>query len=399
MKVVLLYILIIFLIFTNSLKSNELKKYNIVFIDVIDDPRYKKWGIHPVDIRSKLTKEKRAIEGAKLAIEESKKIERLTKTKFTLKHIRLKNFEEALNYLKTEKIKNYNTVLLDLHIKNFEALNEIIKKNNVSIFFNVSDPNNKLRKQICLANFFHTIPSNQMLTDSVSQYLIKKKWNKSLLLTGPLDKDMDYSNSFRTSAKKFGIKIINEKFFVNNNDPRVRDKNDLSFLTKGKKYNNVFVSDIDGEFSLSVPNATMNNALVTGSAGLIPKAWHWSYLRHGAPQLNGRFERLNNRRMNSEDWAAWISIKTIIESILRTQKVINSNIIKYIKSSSFQLDGSKGISLNYKDKINQLRQTILLVSSNNWVTAKIPLEDFQNRKNNLDTIGISVNDTNCEKGD
>ena len=103
--------------------------------------------------------------------------------------------------------------------------------------------------------------------------------------------------------------------------------------------------------------------------------------------------------MNSEDWAAWISIKTIIESILRTQKVINSNIIKYIKSSSFQLDGSKGISLNYKDKINQLRQTILLVSSNNWVTAKIPLEEFQNRKNNLDTIGISMNDTNCEKGE
>ena len=30
--------------------------------------RYSKWGIHPVDIRSKLNKEKRPIQGALLAI-------------------------------------------------------------------------------------------------------------------------------------------------------------------------------------------------------------------------------------------------------------------------------------------------------------------------------------------
>ena len=34
--------------------------------------RYSKWGIHPVDIRSKLNKEKRPIQGALLAIEDQK---------------------------------------------------------------------------------------------------------------------------------------------------------------------------------------------------------------------------------------------------------------------------------------------------------------------------------------
>ena len=145
--------------------------------------------------------------------------------------------------------------------------------------------------------------------------------------------DEKISSSFKESARKFGIKIYKEKFFVNNNDPRVRDKNNLFYLTKGKKYNNVFISDTDGEFALGVPNATMNPAIVSGSSGLIAKAWHWSYLRHGAPQLNGRFERMNNRRMESKDWAAWISIKTILESVLRIQNISNKNIICLLYTS------------------------------------------------------------------
>ena len=42
--------------------------------------RYSKWGIHPVDIRSKLNKEKRPIQGALLAIQDSEKFTRLTKS-------------------------------------------------------------------------------------------------------------------------------------------------------------------------------------------------------------------------------------------------------------------------------------------------------------------------------
>ena len=32
------------------------------------------------------------------------------------------------------------------------------------------------------------------------------------------------------------------------------EKNDLAFLTKGSRYNSIFISDVDGEFALSVPN-------------------------------------------------------------------------------------------------------------------------------------------------
>ena len=390
-----IYIIFIFFILTFSLKSNELKEYKIVLVDILKDIRYSNWGVHPVDIRSKYNKEKRPIAGAKLAIEDSKMIQRLTKTKFTLDYLRFNDQKDFLAFFKNKKLNEYKAILLDSSKNEINILKEVFKENSKLLFFNITESDNDLRKNICLKNFFHTFPSEAMLTDSIAQYLIKKKWNKVLMLTGPLDEDKILSNSFKQSSKKFGVKIIKEKFFVNSNDPRVRDKNSLAFLTKGKKYNTVFVSDIDGEFALSIPNATMSPALVTGSSGLVAKAWHWSYLRHGAPQLNGRFERLNNRRMESKDWSAWVAIKTLVEAVLRVQSTNNDEIIEYITSNKLNLDGSKGISLSYKKKSNQLRQTILLTTSDNWVTIKAPLDDFQNNNNRLDTLGISPKDITC----
>ena len=78
---------VIFLFFFPTLLScNSLKVYKIAFIDISNDVRYKKWGVHPVDIRSKFNKEKRAIAGARLAIEDSKKLQRLTKINFILEY-------------------------------------------------------------------------------------------------------------------------------------------------------------------------------------------------------------------------------------------------------------------------------------------------------------------------
>ena len=41
--------------------------------------------------------------------------------------------------------------------------------------------------------------------------------------------------------------------------------------------------------------------------------------------------------------------------------------------------------------------TVFLVSSNNWVTSVAPLENFQNRENNLDTIGVINKKVECER--
>ena len=43
------------------------------------------------------------------------------------------------------------------------------------------------------------------------------------------------------------------------------------FLTKGRKFKSIFISDIDGEFALGVPYSTMTPVAVLGSSGLSPK--------------------------------------------------------------------------------------------------------------------------------
>ena len=164
---------------------------------------------------------------------------------------------KLLTFLNSEKPNEFSSILLDLNLQNFKNIKSSIKEKIRIIFFNISNPHNSLRAEGCINNLYHTYPSNMMKTDAIAQFLVQKKWNKTLILTGSLNEDIEMSQSFKESSKKFGVKIVDEKIFVNSNDPRVREKNDLSFLTKGKKFKSIFISDVDGEFSLGVPYSTM----------------------------------------------------------------------------------------------------------------------------------------------
>ena len=99
--------------------------------------------------------------------------------------------------------------------------------------------------------------------------------------------------------------------------------------------------------------------------------------------------------MNDKDWASWIAIKSIMESIIRTKSIEPKVLKDFLESDEFKVDGSKGISLNYRNNTNQLRQPILLVASNNWVAAVAPFESFKNRKNNLETLGLLNKEKKC----
>ena len=173
--------------------------------------RYSKWGIHPVDIRSKLNKEKRPIQGALLAIEDQK-IYSTYKNKILDRAYYKKNYEDAINFLNSKNVEKFETILLDLNIQNLKYFKNILKNNPKTIFFNISDPNNDIRKNICLDNFFNTYPSNAMYTDSIAQYLVKKKAQKSLLLTGPLVEDEKISSSLKNLLENLVLKFIKKNF-------------------------------------------------------------------------------------------------------------------------------------------------------------------------------------------
>ena len=390
-------IILLFLSSINSLYANEKEDFNIGYYDLEKDIRYDEWGVHPVDIRSKTNQlYKRPLAGAKLGLKDIKPFQRMAKVKFKLMDMRIKNIDtaadEILNHIHKNNIK---IVLLDFPAS--ELINIVSKISDLNIaVINVSSKNNELRSFNCNKNLFHTIPSERMLTDSLAQYLSDKKWRKVLILTGPLEIDKAKSASFIESAKQFGLKIVDNRSFLLGNDPRARDQNDLDFLTGSAKYDAVYISDTHGEFSYKVPFATHIPSAVLGSSGLTPRAWHWSYLRHGAPQVHGRFERMNKRRMTEEDWAAWVGMRAIAEALVRFKNNENFSFQDAFVSEEFKLDGSKGPVLNFRKWNRQLRQPIML-STDNWVTSIAPLESFVHRVNNLDTIGIDSKTSKCGK--
>ena len=390
-------IILLFLSSINSLCANEKEDFNIGYYDLEKDIRYDEWGVHPVDIRSKTNQlYKRPLAGAKLGLKDIKPFQRMAKVKFKLMDMRIKNIDSAadeiLNHINKNNIK---IVLLDFPAS--ELLNIVSKISDLNIaVINISSKNNELRSFNCNKNLFHTIPSERMLTDSLAQYLSDKKWRKVLILTGPLEIDKAKSASFIESAKQFGLKIVDNRSFLLGNDPRARDQNDLDFLTGSAKYDAVYISDTHGEFSYKVPFATHIPSTVLGSSGLTPRAWHWSYLRHGAPQVHGRFERMNKRRMTEEDWAAWVGMRAIAEALVRFKNNENFSFQDAFVSEEFKLDGSKGPVLNFRKWNRQLRQPIML-STDNWVTSIAPLESFVHRVNNLDTIGIDSKTSKCGK--
>ena len=390
-------IILLFLSSINSLYANEKEDFNIGYYDLEKDIRYDEWGVHPVDIRSNTNQlYKRPLAGAKLGLKDIKPFQRMAKVKFKLMDMRIKNIDTAaddiLNHIHKNNIK---IVLLDFPAS--ELINIVSKISDLNIaIINISSKNNELRSVNCNKNLFHTIPSERMLTDSLAQYLSDKKWRKVLILTGPLEIDKAKSASFIESAKQFGLKIVDNRSFLLGNDPRARDQNDLDFLTGSAKYDAVYISDTHGEFSYKVPFATHIPSTVLGSSGLTPRAWHWSYLRHGAPQVHGRFERMNKRRMTEEDWAAWVGMRAIAEALVRFKNNENFSFQDAFVSEEFKLDGSKGPVLNFRKWNRQLRQPIML-STDNWVTSIAPLESFVHRVNNLDTIGIDSKTSKCGK--
>jgi len=397
MKLFFLRVTIFFicLIPINILSAEENPVFNIGYYDLEKDIRYDIWGVHPVDIRSNANQlYKRPIAGAELGLKDIKPFQRMSKVKFNLVKKRIKNNEDSAEVIYKHILENnIKFILLDFPASELlKITNKIIELNITSI--NVSSKNNELRSSKCNKNLFHTIPSERMLSDSLAQYLSEKKWRKILVLTGPLEIDKLKSNSFIESAKQFGLKIIDNRNFVLGNDPRAREQNDLDFLTGSAKYDAVYIADTLKEFSYRVPFATHNPAIVIGSSGLIPRAWHWSYLRHGAPQVHGRFERMHKRRMTEEDWAAWVAMRAIAEAIVRFKDNENFSFNDAFINKEFKLDGSKGPVLNFRSWNRQLRQPIML-STENWVTSIAPLSSFIHRENNLDTIGMDNKTSKC----
>ena len=332
--------------------------------------------------------------GAKVAIEESRFAGAAVGVEFKLKRRRAKSEGRLVNSALKLADAGVNYVLIDAPAPLVDEVARATRDRNL-LLFNISARDDVLRQEQCRSHLLHIIPSHAMTTDALAQYLISKKWREVLVLVGPRPEDEQLTAAFNRSANRFGIEIVEQRPFVLSNDPREREKNNVALLTAGADYDVVFVADTDGEFARDVPYQTVRPRLVVGSEGLAAAAWHWAWERHGAPQLEKRFQKKAKRPMRDVDWAAWMAVKAVVEAVLRTEGAGFTVVRDYLLGDEIVLDGFKGNRVNFRPWSRQLRQPLLLVT-HNWVVERAPIRGFLHQTNNLDTLGFDERDSRCE---
>jgi len=189
---------------------------------------------------------------------------------------------------------------------------------------------------------------------------------------------------------------VDTREFVLGSDPRKRGQNNVALLTGRADYDVVFVADASGDFAKEVPYQVSKPRPVAGGAGLVPDWWHWGWDRHGAPQLNGRFQKRAKRLMTGYDWAGWMAVKAIVEALLRTGSTDFATLAAFIRGQDIVLDGFKGNRLSFRPWSGQLRQPVF-VTTGEWVVARAPLEGFLHAKNDLDTLGVDERENLCRR--
>ncbi|MDB4224194.1 ABC transporter substrate-binding protein [Granulosicoccus sp.] len=266
------------------------------------------------------------------------------------------------------------------------------------LIFNAQSAENELRQTRCQTNVLHTVPSRAMHTDALIQLFTKKKWRQIFLIEGNGDTDSALADSYRGSIKKFGMKIVKDKVWIENADMRRNASNEVPVFTQARKYDVVIVADEDRDFAQYIPYNTWLPRPVSGSAGLTPVTWSPVIEQWGAAQLQSRFGKQSLRDMTSRDYSNWAAVRAIGEAVTRTQSIDVKTIRTYLLSEDFELGGFKGSSLSFRQWNGQMRQPVQLVHAR-AVVASAPIEGFLHPVTELDTLGFDKAENRCKAFD
>jgi len=270
-----------------------------------------------------------------------------------------------------------------------------------TLLFNVRSRADVLRDDECRANVLHFPPSRSMLADGLAQYLAWKRWNQLVLVTGRHEKDQLYAAALRRGAKRFGLKIREEKDWTAVPGARRTDsghhslQQEIPTFTRFKDHDVLLVADELDEFGEYMLFRSSDARLVAGTHGLHPTEWHRSQEQWGATQIQRRFHKLADRPMSPRDYAAWAAMRSLGEAVSNTSSNTVTDLRGFMLSDKFKLAGFKGVPLTFRHWNGQLRQPILIVGPRMLVSVS-PQDGFLHERSELDTMGLDESDSNCE---
>ena len=340
------------------------------------------------------------VAGARLAINDNNTTGRFLGQEFTLTVVQSSNAAELVADAKKQVDAGASFIIADASAPTVLALADALKGRD-ALVLNAGASDDRLREQDCRPNVVHTAPSRAMLADALAQYLRWKRWQRWFLVYGTEPGDEAFANALRRSAKRFGLKIVEERPFKYEVGSRRADggheqiqERIPAFTQRASAHDVLLVADESGRFGEYLPYRTFDPRPVAGTQGLVPTSWHPALEQWGATQIQNRFRRLANRPMESLDYDAWVAVRAIGEAATRSKTTSPADLIGYLKSPGFELGAFKGRKLTFRDWDGQLRQPILIG------TAKLPVSvspqpGFLHQVTELDTLGFDKPETNC----
>ena len=333
-------------------------------------------------------------QGIRLAIEDSN-----TTGKFLQQHFSLTSFEftkqqNLLKRLKEEFRLGKAIFILDAPLAVLNEIN-VWAQNKKILLFNISEFSNELRNGQCLTTILHTAPSNAMKSDALAQWLLYRRLTKVLLIRGEKTADIALANSFKRSAKRYGLKIISEKTWSFNTDLRRSAQQEIPLFTQiSKEYDVVYVADQTKDFAEYIPFNTYLPRPVVGSAGLEALSWHKVIEQWGAAQLQTRFKKLTSRHMNEIDFTGYLAVRSVAQAVHKINSTSVTELAAYIKSADFKLAAYKGRKLSFRTWNGQLRMPMALIQPNALVSQS-PQAGILHPITELDTLGFDQQESHC----
>ena len=332
--------------------------------------------------------------GVKLALEDNLTTGRFLGHDYKVQFHRILLEEDLVSEFEKLLKKGKKYFVVDLNESELLSLMKLSGIEDVLIF-NTRAKNDSLRNENCKKNFFHIAPSYSILSDALTQYLVKKKWKKWFLVTGPKENDRLYAQALKSSAKKFNIKIKEEKTWDFTSDLRRTAGKEVPIFTKGSNYDVLVVADEAGEFGEYLAYRTWDPRPIAGTQGLKPNSWHRTHEQWGATQMQNRFRRESGRWMTEVDYHAWTAVRALGEAITRTQSNDIKKVQEYLLGDKFGLGAYKGVKVSFRSWNGQLRQPVLLAAPRSMVSVS-PQEGYIHPVSELDTLGKDQPESSCK---
>lgn len=335
----------------------------------------------------------KGLQGALLGLKDNNTTGQFTQQNYTLKQV-IVPLEGSVGLAFTELLKEgFQLFIVNLAAEQLVELHQL--NNNQALLFDIATRTDDFRHKQCLEDVLHILPSRAMRADALAQYMLKRRWQRWFLVVGNTPEDDLYAQAIKRSAKRFGIKIIATKKWLHTYDARRTAQADIPVFTQVDDYDVLVVADEQGLFGEYISYRSWLPRPVVGTQGLVATAWHRTHEQWGAVQIQNRFKTLAQRQMLEQDYAAYLAVRSIGETVTRTHSVEATKIKAYLLSDRFKLQGYKGRPLSFRSWNGQLRQPVLLAAPTSLVVAP-PLEGFLHPKNELDTLGYDQPETQCQ---